>query len=189
LALINDILDMSKIEAGKMTLRFDPVSLEEIARDALRLVRNRADTAGLALSLEFPDLPDVEADYRAVKQVLLNLLSNAVKFTPRGGRVVIKADLRDDPRGERVRVTVQDTGIGISAADLERLARPFEQIETQHAKTQQGTGLGLALSKSLVEMHGGLLDLKSAPGQGTAASFSLPVQQISYAQPRAVALA
>jgi two-component system cell cycle sensor histidine kinase PleC len=189
LALINDILDMSKIEAGKMTLRFDPVSLEEIARDALRLVRNRADTAGLALSLEFPDLPDVEADYRAVKQVLLNLLSNAVKFTPRGGRIVIKADLRDDPRGERVRVTVQDTGIGISAADLERLARPFEQIETQHAKTQQGTGLGLALSKSLVEMHGGLLDLKSAPGQGTAASFSLPVQQISYAQPRAVALA
>jgi len=187
LALINDILDMSKIEAGKMSLRFDPVSLEEIAEDAARLVRNRAETAGLALALEFPDLPEVEADYRAVKQVLLNLLSNAVKFTPRGGRIVIKADLRDDPRGRRVRVTVQDTGIGISAADLARLARPFEQIETQHAKSQQGTGLGLALSKSLVEMHGGLLDLKSAPGQGTAASFSLPVRQTDYAPPRAVA--
>jgi two-component system cell cycle sensor histidine kinase PleC len=116
--------------------------------------------------------------------VLLNLLSNAVKFTPRGGRVVIRADLRDDPRGQRVRVTVQDTGIGIAAADLERLARPFEQIETQHAKTQQGTGLGLALSKSLVEMHGGLLDLRSAPGQGTAASFSLPVRQAAFAPPR-----
>jgi two-component system cell cycle sensor histidine kinase PleC len=187
LALINDILDMSKIEAGKMTLRFDPISLEEVAEDAVRLVRNRAETAGLALCIEFPELPEVEADYRAVKQVLLNLLSNAVKFTPRGGRIAIKADLRDDPRGRRVRVTVQDSGIGISAEDLARLAMPFEQIENQQAKTQQGTGLGLALSKSLVEMHGGLLDLKSAPGQGTAASFSLPVQQTPYAAIRAVA--
>ncbi|MDB5416669.1 MAG: hypothetical protein JWP50_88 [Phenylobacterium sp.] len=185
LALINDILDMSKIEAGKMNLRFDPISLEEVAEDAVRLVRNRAETAGLSLRLEFAELPEVEADYRAVKQVLLNLLSNAVKFTPRGGRIVIKAGVRDDPRGQRVRVTVQDSGIGISADDLERLARPFEQIENQHAKTQQGTGLGLALSKSLVEMHGGLLDLKSAPGQGTAASFSLPVRQTGFALPRA----
>jgi two-component system cell cycle sensor histidine kinase PleC len=187
LALINDILDMSKIEAGKMTLRFDPISLEEVADDAVRLVRNRAETAGLSLRIEFPELPEVEADYRAVKQVLLNLLSNAVKFTPRGGRIVVKADLRDDPRGQRVRVTVQDSGIGISPEDLARLAMPFEQIETQHAKTQQGTGLGLALSKSLVEMHGGLLDLKSAPGQGTAASFSLPVQQTEVALPRKAA--
>ncbi|RAK56272.1 hypothetical protein DJ017_08185 [Phenylobacterium soli] len=177
LALINDILDMSKIEAGKMNLRFDPLSLEEVTEDAVRLMRNRADTAGLSLTIEFADLPEVEADYRAVKQVLLNLLSNAVKFTPRGGRITLKADVRDDPRGQRVRVTVQDTGIGISAADLERLARPFEQIENQQAKTQQGTGLGLALSKALVELHGGVLDLKSAPGQGTAASFSLPVRQ------------
>jgi two-component system cell cycle sensor histidine kinase PleC len=184
LALINDILDMSKIEAGKMNLRFDPISLEEVAEDAVRLVRNRAETAGLSLRLDFAELPEVEADYRAVKQVLLNLLSNAVKFTPRGGRIVIKAGVRDDPRGQRVRVTVQDSGIGISADDLERLARPFEQIENQHAKTQQGTGLGLALSKSLVEMHGGLLDLKSAPGQGTAASFSLPVRQAGFALPR-----
>jgi len=99
----------------------------------------------------------------------------------------VKADLRDDPRGERVRVSVHDTGIGISAEDLERLARPFEQIEHQHAKTQQGTGLGLALTKALVEMHGGVLDLRSAPGQGTAASFSLPVRQSDEAEFRAVA--
>ena len=177
LALINDILDMSKIEAGKMSLRFEPVSLEEIAEDALRLVRNRAETAGLTLLLDFEELPDVEADYRAVKQVLLNLLSNAIKFTPRGGCVTVRAERRDDPLGERVRVSVEDTGIGISPADLERLARPFEQVESQHAKTQQGTGLGLALSKALVEMHGGGLDLKSAPGQGTTAGFSLPVRQ------------
>jgi two-component system, cell cycle sensor histidine kinase PleC len=173
LALINDILDMSKIEAGKMSLRFEPVSLEEIAEDALRLVRNRADTAGLTLSLDFVRLPDVEADYRAVKQVLLNLLSNAIKFTPRGGSVRIRAERRDD----RIRMSVEDTGIGISAEDLERLARPFEQVESQHAKTQQGTGLGLALTKALVEMHGGLLELQSAPGQGTTASFALPIRR------------
>jgi two-component system cell cycle sensor histidine kinase PleC len=177
LALINDILDMSKIEAGKMSLRFEPVHLEDVAEDALRLVRNRAEAAGLALRLDFSDLPEVEADYRAIKQVLLNLLSNAIKFTPRGGLITIHAERRQDPLGERVRISVQDTGIGIPADDLARLARPFEQIESQHAKTQQGTGLGLALTKSLVEMHGGLLDLRSAPGQGTSATFSLPVQQ------------
>ncbi|MBU1376023.1 MAG: PAS-domain containing protein [Alphaproteobacteria bacterium] len=177
LALINDILDMSKIEAGKLTLRFEPVCLEEIAEDALRLVRNRAESAGLSLILDFVDLPDVEADHRAVKQVLLNLLSNAIKFTPRGGRVTVRGERREDPLGERVRISVQDTGIGISATDLERLAKPFEQVESQHSKTTQGTGLGLALTKSLVEMHGGLLDLKSAPGQGTSASFALPVRQ------------
>ena len=183
LALINDILDMSKIEAGKMTLRFEPCSLEEIAEDALRLVRNRAESAGLTLVMDFVELPDVEADYRAVKQVLLNLLSNAIKFTPRGGRVTVRAERRDDPLGERVRISVIDTGIGISPDDLERLARPFEQVETQHAKTQQGTGLGLALTKAFVEMHGGLLDLKSAGiGEGTTASFSLPLRQSQAAR-------
>jgi two-component system cell cycle sensor histidine kinase PleC len=177
LALINDVLDMSKIEAGKMNLRFEPVSLDDVAEDALRLVRNRAEAAGLSLRLDFNDLPEVEADYRAIKQVLLNLLSNAIKFTPRGGLITVHAERRDDPLGERVRISVQDTGIGIPPDDLARLAKPFEQIESQHAKTQQGTGLGLALTKSLVEMHGGLLDLRSAPGQGTSATFSLPVHQ------------
>ena len=177
LALINDILDMSKIEAGKLAMRFEPASLEEIAEDAVRLVRNRAEAAGLELIMDLEDLPDVEADYRAIKQVLLNLLSNAIKFTPRGGRVTLRAERRDDPRGERVRVSVQDTGIGIAARDLARLARPFEQVDTQHSKTTQGTGLGLALTKSLVEMHGGLLTLESAPGQGTVVSFSLPIRQ------------
>ncbi len=181
LALINDILDMSKIEAGKMNLRFEAMSLEDVAEDALRLVRNRAEAAGLSLRLDFDDLPDVEADYRAIKQVLLNLLSNAIKFTPRGGLITVHAQRRDDPLGERVRISVQDTGIGIPPDDLARLAQPFEQIESQHAKTQQGTGLGLALTKSLVEMHGGLLDLRSAPGQGTSATFSLPVHQSSLA--------
>ncbi len=177
LALINDILDMSKIEAGKLHLRFEPVCLEELAEEALRLVRNRAEAAGLSLILDFVDLPEVEADYRAVKQVLLNLLSNAIKFTPRGGRISIRGERREDALGERVRISIHDTGIGILPQDLERLARPFEQVESQHSKTTQGTGLGLALTKSLVEMHGGLLDLRSTPGQGTVASFALPVRQ------------
>jgi two-component system cell cycle sensor histidine kinase PleC len=174
LALINDILDMSKIEAGKMSLNLEPVSLDDVAEEAVRLVRTRAEAAGLELTLELPSLPQIEADYRAVKQVLLNLLSNAVKFTPRGGRVAVRAE----PQGaDHVRVSVQDNGIGIAPDDLERLARPFEQIESQHAKTQQGTGLGLALSKALLEMHGGMLDIISAPGQGTTVTFSLPVRQ------------
>jgi two-component system cell cycle sensor histidine kinase PleC len=186
LALINDILDMSKIEAGKMTLKVEPVSVHEVTEEAVRLVRTRAEEAGLALSLELPDLPDIEADYRALKQVLLNLLSNAVKFTPRGGRVAVRAERI---AGDLVQISVQDNGIGIAAEDLERLARPFEQIESQHAKTQQGTGLGLALSKALLEMQGGALELASAPGQGTTASFCLPVRQPGLAAARSGAAA
>jgi two-component system cell cycle sensor histidine kinase PleC len=175
LALINDILDMSKIEAGKMNLRFEPLHLGDVIEDAVRLVRNRAEAAGLTLQVEVPDLPEVEADYRAIKQVLLNLLSNAVKFTPNGGGVTVVGQSRRDPLGERVCISVKDTGIGISREDIGRLARPFEQIESQHSKTQQGTGLGLALTKSLVEMHDGALEIESEPGKGTTVSFLLPL--------------
>jgi two-component system cell cycle sensor histidine kinase PleC len=176
LALINDILDMSKIEAGKMNLRFEPLNLDEVVEDAVRLIQNRAEAAGLSLTVKLPELPEVEADYRAVKQILLNLLSNAVKFTPTGGAVQVVGELRRDPLGERVRISVKDTGIGIAAADLDRLAKPFEQIENQHSKTQQGTGLGLALTKSLVELHEGTLEIQSTPGKGTTVSFLLPLR-------------
>jgi two-component system cell cycle sensor histidine kinase PleC len=187
LAVINDILDMSKIEAGKMNLKFEQIDLQEVAEDAVRLIRNRAEAAGLTVVIDMPNLPEVEADFRALKQVLLNLLSNAVKFTPRGGQIRVFGRAGSDRGGaQRVQVGVQDTGIGISKADLARLAKPFEQVESQHAKTQQGTGLGLALTKSLVEMHGGLLDMKSEPGQGTTVSFVLAVRQ---AAPAAVSAA
>jgi len=171
LALINDILDMSKIEAGKMNLNIEPVSLDEVVESCVRLVRDRAQDAGLALRVDLPPLPEVEADYRALKQVMLNLLSNALKFTPRGGRVAVEAAVE----GDRVRISVSDTGIGISEEDMARLARPFEQAESQLVKTQQGSGLGLALTKSLVELHGARLELTSEPGVGTTASFTLPV--------------
>ncbi len=177
LALINDILDMSKIEAGKMNLRFEPMALCDVMEDAARLMRNRADAGGLSLEVDIPPLPDVEADYRAIKQVVLNLLSNALKFTPNGGLVSVGAELiRTDGPYDRVRFFVRDTGIGISPEDLERLARPFEQIENQHSKTQHGTGLGLALTKSLVELHHGALEMTSQPGVGTTVSVTLPVR-------------
>ena len=177
LALINDILDMSKIEAGKMTLHLETVDAVELAQEAVRLMRNRADTAGLTLDVAASaDLPTLEADYRGLKQILLNLLSNAIKFTPQGGRVTVKAAEAPGADGPRLRISVCDTGIGIAPEDLGRLARPFEQIETQHAKTQQGTGLGLALTKALVELHGGVLSIESEPGSGTAVSFTLPLR-------------
>jgi two-component system cell cycle sensor histidine kinase PleC len=177
LALINDILDMAKIEAGKLNLKFEPLHVIEVIEDATRLMRNRAEAAGLELVIDAPDLPEIEADMRALKQVLLNLLSNSVKFTPRGGVITIQAALEAGPKGDRMRIGVRDTGIGISDKDLARLTRPFEQIESQLSKTQQGSGLGLALTKSLVEMHGGLLEIESAPGKGTTVSFTLPLQQ------------
>jgi len=183
LALINDILDMSKIEAGKMTLKFEPIQFDDLVDDCARLMRNKADSAGLKLEIDLPDLPDVDGDYRALKQILLNLLSNAIKFTPRGGVVTVRATPQTNAMQQRLRVSVSDTGIGIAPADLARLAQPFEQIESQHSKTQQGTGLGLALTKSLVEMHGGLLDLESEPGIGTTASFSIPIHQTAAARP------
>jgi len=173
LSLINDILDMAKIEAGKMTLHLEPVSLKEVGDDAARLMRGKAEEAGLTLTVEAGDLPVIQADQRGLKQVLLNLISNAVKFTPQGGAIVVALTRKGD---DRVSVAVADTGIGIAAEDLARLAQPFEQVEGQHSKTTQGTGLGLALTKALIEMHGGRLAIESEPGRGTVVSFDLPVR-------------
>ncbi len=188
LALINDILDMSKIEAGKMNLRFEAMLIEDVTEDAVRLVHNRAEASGQRLITDFPDqLPEIEADYRAVKQILLNLLSNAIKFTPRDGQITVGAKITNDHLGERLVIWVADTGIGIAKDDLARLAQPFEQVEGQLAKSNQGTGLGLALTKSLVELHGGELELTSTPGQGTTVSFSLPIRQVQGSLVRQVA--
>ncbi|MHB8529469.1 MAG: sensor histidine kinase [Caulobacteraceae bacterium] len=177
LALINDILDTAKIEAGKMGMRFESLSLEDVAEDAIRVVRHRVHAADLSLRVEFPRLPQVEADYRAIKQVMLNLLSNAIKFTPRGGRIRLTAQTARTEAGESVTVSVADTGIGIPSEDLARLARPFEQVENRNPKSSQGTGLGLALCKSLIEMHGGLFTIDSRPGEGVSARFTLPMRQ------------
>ena len=171
LELINDILDMSKIEAGRMTLEAQPLDLAEVTEESLRLVSGRADLAKVTIENELPQLPAVNADKRAVKQVLLNLLSNAVKFTPAGGSIHLKGGTKDGV----VTIAVEDTGIGIPASALPKIGRPFEQVESQHSKKHKGTGLGLALSRSLVELHGGTLTIESTEGVGTTVSFTLPV--------------
>jgi two-component system, cell cycle sensor histidine kinase PleC len=170
LELINDILDMSKIEAGRMTLEAQPLEVSEVVEESLRLVSGRADVAKVTIENELPNLPAVHADKRAVKQVLLNLLSNAVKFTPAGGSIHLKGSSADG----LVTISVEDTGIGIPANALPKIGRPFEQVESQHSKKHKGTGLGLALSRSLVELHGGTLTIESTEGVGTTVSFTLP---------------
>jgi two-component system cell cycle sensor histidine kinase PleC len=173
LSLINDILDMSKIEAGKLNLRFEPVVIDEVVEDTLRLVRQKAEKAGLKVRVHLPQLPEISADFRALKQILLNLLTNAVKFTPTGGTLTISAIATES----NIHLTVADTGIGIAGKDMERLARPFEQIENQFSKTKEGTGLGLALTKSLIEMHNGRFEVDSILGEGTTCTVILPIAQ------------
>ncbi len=170
LSLINDILDMSKIEAGKMTLNTEMLQINDMIAQVIRIVRGRADDNRLKLIFDEIETPEIEADPRAVKQVLLNLMTNAIKFTPEGGSVTVRVE----PKSAGLIIRVTDTGIGISKEDIDRLAQPFEQIDSQHSRKHEGTGLGLALSKSLVELHGGNFTMESEVGQGTTVIFTLP---------------
>jgi len=170
LSLINDILDMSKIEAGKMTLNTEAMQMNDMISQVIRIVRGRAEENRLKLIYDDTTLPEIEADPRAVKQILLNLTTNAIKFTPEGGVVALAVE----PKSAGLIVRVSDTGIGISKENIERLAQPFEQIDSDHSRQHEGTGLGLALSKSLVELHGGNFTIESIVGQGTTVIFTLP---------------
>ncbi|HLH90329.1 MAG TPA: ATP-binding protein [Xanthobacteraceae bacterium] len=170
LDVINDVLDMSKIEAGRMRLDRHTLQLDQMLNDSLRVVANRAAEKKLALTLDVA--PDIafDADRRACKQIVLNLLSNAVKFTPDGGRIEVRGRARD----HAVVIAIDDTGIGIPRDALKRIGRPFEQVESQHTKTHQGSGLGLAIAKSLVELHGGQMRIRSRLGAGTLVVVRLP---------------
>ncbi len=170
LSLINDILDMSKIEAGKMTLNHEIMQMDDMIQQVLRIVRGRAEDNRLKLIYEVGELPEIEADPRAVKQILINLITNAIKFTPEGGAVSVEVT----PNSAGLIVKISDTGIGIAKEDIERLAKPFEQIDSQHSRKHEGTGLGLALSRSFVELHGGNFRIESEVGQGTSVIFTLP---------------
>lgn len=171
LNVINDILDMSKIEAGRMTIETETVNASESAEDASRIVTGAATEKNITVTTDVVENVSVHADKRALKQILLNLLANAVKFTPDNGTVTLKAR----PRGDKLHFEVIDTGIGISERDIERLAQPFVQVENQFTKTHQGSGLGLAIARSLVELHGGALVIKSEVKKGTTVSFTLPL--------------
>jgi PAS domain S-box-containing protein len=171
LDLITDMLDMAKIEAGKMVLAPERLGLAEALRDCLNILGDQASAGGVTLSTQIKGVLVLHADRRAMKQVLLNLLSNAVKFTPAGGTVTISGW----KAGGRAYVAVRDTGIGISAQDMDRLGNPFEQAKVNPLHAKGGTGLGLALVKALVEKHGGKLVLESLLGAGTTVIVDFPL--------------
>jgi PAS domain S-box-containing protein len=171
LDLINDLLDMAKIEAGRYVLSPDELDLEKLVPAAVRLMQQQFDAKRIAVEIRAPrSAAPIVADQRAVMQILLNLLSNAVKFTPVGGRVSIVVTEQED----ELRITVSDTGIGIPEAALPRLARPFEQVHTDLHVAHEGTGLGLALVRSLARLHGGDILILSREGEGTSVTVKLP---------------
>jgi two-component system, cell cycle sensor histidine kinase PleC len=173
LDVINDILDMSKIEAGRIRLDPEQVELEPFLNDAMRVVSGRANDKRLQLIARIGEGIRLSADNRLLKQIVLNLLSNAVKFTPEGGRITIRARAASG----WVSIAIADTGIGIPADALARLGRAFEQVESQLTKSHQGSGLGLAIAKSLVELHRGTMRIRSTLGRGTMVLLRLPIDQ------------
>jgi signal transduction histidine kinase len=173
LSLINDVLDLSKVEAGQVELERAPFSLRESLEHGVVMVRERASGRGLQLSLELaPDVDVVDGDERRVRQIVFNLLSNAVKFTPEGGSIVVSTERA---AGE-VRVSVADTGPGVPPEDRERIFEEFQQTAVG-VQQREGTGLGLALSKKLVELHGGVIYVESEPGSGSRFVFTLPLEE------------
>ena len=169
-SLINDILDLSKIEAGRMELELAEFDLSHAIQNALTLVRERALRRGIALHHVIGDwVADIRADERKIKQVLLNLLSNAIKFTPEGGRIEVRAA----PADGLVEVSVTDTGLGIAPEDQEAVFEEFRQVGTADKKAE-GTGLGLALSRKFIELHGGRIWVTSQVGVGSTFTFTLP---------------
>jgi signal transduction histidine kinase len=173
LSLINDILDLSKVEAGRMELQLSTFDFPSGLANATSLFREKAAAHGIKFDIELDDkLGSFKADERKVKQILLNLLSNAMKFTPDGGEIRVAAALI----GDAIEVSVSDTGVGISDADQAAIFDEFNQGNTDHTKHKEGTGLGLALSKKFVELHGGKLWVNSELGKGSTFTFTLPEQ-------------
>jgi signal transduction histidine kinase len=188
--LINDILDLPKVEAGKMELEPENLSLKnDVLEPSLVLLQEKALKHGIKLSLEVEPEADINmpADPKKLKQIMFNLLSNAVKFTPSGGSVTVnakrsksiplamqKADMPE--AGDFIEVSVKDTGIGIKPEDLSKLFQTFSQIESVYSKTVEGTGLGLALTRKLVELHGGRIWVESEFNKGSKFTFIIPVK-------------
>ncbi|HEY4940130.1 MAG TPA: ATP-binding protein [Rhizomicrobium sp.] len=180
LELVNDVLDLAKLEAGKLELRESELALTELVDECLTLVRGRADAGCVQLERDLSRaVPILRADARAVKQLLLNFLSNAVKFTPVGGCVTVRT--ARDAQG-RVCLSVSDTGIGMSAAEIQIALSPFGQIDSKLARKHEGTGLGLPICKSLMELHGGELTVASKPNEGTTFTAVFPAHRAGARQ-------
>jgi len=174
LRVITDILDVSRIEVGKVTLREEEVDVADVIQSAMRLAGHVAGAKNQTLALRMADrFPRLLADERLLKQVLLNIVSNATKFTPEGGHVAVSADLRDDA----VIIAVEDDGVGIAPQDIPLVLQPFGQAENTLTPKHEGTGLGLPLAKGFMELHGGSLELASEVGKGTRITLTFPAER------------
>ncbi len=175
LAIINDILDLSKIEAGQLEIKDDVFEPRSVVEESLVLIRPRAAEAELALAVEVePGLPHLRASKLKLKQVLVNLLANAVTFTPAGGQVGVSLTGADDGG---ILIRVRDSGIGMTAEEIELALQPFAQVDSEFARQYEGTGLGLPLSRRLMELHDGSLEVESEPNQGTTVTIYLPAER------------
>jgi signal transduction histidine kinase len=169
--LVNDLLDASKLESGTMRLDVTSIDLRGLLDELRETMEPLAREKEILLQEELaPDLPPVEADRTKLRRILVNLLSNALKFTPKGGRVEVRAAME----GERIKLTVADTGVGIAPEDVKRLFDKYEQARSRATRGEKGTGLGLYITRQLVELHGGEIQVKSEPGRGSTFSFTLP---------------
>lgn len=187
LQIINDILDLAKADAGKIDLREDQVEIDGLLRECIHICENRAELAQVKLEYTCARAP-VRAivDERLLRQVILNLLSNALKFTPEGGKVTVSFTASEY---DGIDIKIQDTGIGISGDDLERVQRPFEQVEGAYARKTGGAGLGLPLAVKLTELHGGRLTIQSAQGKGTTIDVLLPTSRVLKSKKKEEAVA
>lgn len=178
LDLIGDVLDMSKVEAGKYELQYDEFDIADVIRSSVKMLRPSADAGELSLATEIEADVDLflEADRRAVRQILLNLLSNAIKFTPKGGRIVVTATQVQDV----LNLSVEDNGMGMSESDLSKVGKAYGQASTAQMVDARGSGLGLALVKNLVELHNGRFTIKSHPGAGTSVNIYLPLKKTKF---------
>jgi len=205
LALMSDILDLSKVEAGKLELESSDVNVKVLLENSLIMIKEKAMKHGIKLSTNIEEIPEtIKADKRKLKQIMYNLLSNAVKFTPDGGEIRLSANLADGsllladgckgkdsdkklrtksqelPASRKfARISVSDTGIGIRKEDLDRIFNPFEQVENSKSRKFHGTGLGLSLTKTLVELHGGRIWAESeGQGKGSVFRFVISIKKM-----------
>jgi signal transduction histidine kinase len=173
--LINDVLDVSKIEAGALDMQAEKVNISDVIDRGMRLVETRATEGGIVLQRKLArNLPDLVADERRLVQIILNLLSNAIKFTPNKGMVEIAAGKK---RNGKIFIRVSDTGIGIKSGDIDKIMSEFGRIDNTIANKDEGTGLGLPLTKGLVEMHDGTMTMESKPGKGTSVTVMFPASR------------
>ncbi|CAN0528073.1 unnamed protein product, partial [Laminaria digitata] len=182
LELIEDILDLSKIETGNIVVDEKEIDVAVMMEETMRIAAPAVQKGNFDLSVEIgAELPALQADETRLRQVLLNLLSNAFKFTPQGGKIAVTVDINEEGEPE---FGVRDTGIGIAPEDIQHVLAPFGRVEQPVVDNERGTGLGLPLSKSLVEMHGGTFRISSALGSGTEVTFTLPAHRAIYRSSR-----